>query len=249
MRVTPANSNTARAITWAISSGCHRRSPEPQLFPLCSGHDVRSLTAGHFHDVKHCIFASHLGTAQQHLDCAVTDDHAIAMDEVSAWNRNHQRQYTGTAGRIENTQIAVFLAYASPVGCAFLDRALYLPRAWTEDADRMASAGFPEEIAFATRPALRRHLIGRGVGYVLGRVPRPPRHHRDRSSPRGGDRRPPPGSARGNGYPPGPAPRDNASRTGPGHPHRRRPGQHRLLVRRNRSTGEVAFYRTWTPAR
>jgi SRSO17 transposase len=93
----------------------------------------------------------------------VTDDHAIAMDEVSAWNRNRQRQYTGTAGRIENSQIAVFLAYASPPGCAFLDRALYLPRAWTEDADRMASAGYPEEIAFASRPALARTMIGPAV--------------------------------------------------------------------------------------
>jgi SRSO17 transposase len=47
-----------------------------------------------------------------------------------------QRQYTGTAGRTENAQVAVYLAYAAPAGSAFIDRALYLPRSWTDDAAR-----------------------------------------------------------------------------------------------------------------
>ena len=74
----PARAIRLGAIARPTSSGGHRQTPELQLFPLCSGHDVRSLTAGHFHDVEHCIFATHPGTAQQHLDGAVTDDHAIA---------------------------------------------------------------------------------------------------------------------------------------------------------------------------
>ena len=53
------------------------------------------------------------------------------------------RQYSGTAGRIENCQIGVFLAYASPRGHAFLDRALYLPKSWAEDAARREEAGVP----------------------------------------------------------------------------------------------------------
>src|SRR5215212_5379485 len=62
-----------------------------------------------------------------------------------------QRQYSGTAGRIENCQIGVFLGYASAKGRAFLDRELYLPREWAEDAARRREAGVPAEIAFATK--------------------------------------------------------------------------------------------------
>jgi SRSO17 transposase len=56
-----------------------------------------------------------------------------------------QRQYTGTAGRIENAQVAVYLAYASRGGHALIDRELYLPRSWAEDPDRRATAGVPEQ--------------------------------------------------------------------------------------------------------
>ena len=54
-----------------------------------------------------------------------------------------QRQYTGTAGRTENAQVAVYLAYAAPAGSAFIDRALYLPRSWTSDPARCRAAGVP----------------------------------------------------------------------------------------------------------
>ena len=56
-----------------------------------------------------------------------------------------QRQYSGTAGRIENSQIAVYLTYAAPRGHALIDRALYLPRCWTEDCDRCEDAGIPTD--------------------------------------------------------------------------------------------------------
>jgi SRSO17 transposase len=74
-----------------------------------------------------------------------------------------QRQYTGTAGRIENAQVAVFLTYAARRGHALIDRALYLPRSWTTDRDRCAAAGVPEDVTFATKPALATAQIRRAV--------------------------------------------------------------------------------------
>jgi SRSO17 transposase len=71
------------------------------------------------------------------------------------------RQYTGTAGRIENAQVGVFLAYASRHGTAFLDRALYLPKEWTDDPGRCAEAGIPEGTALATKPQLAKVMLGR----------------------------------------------------------------------------------------
>ena len=65
-----------------------------------------------------------------------------------------QRQYTGTAGRIENSQVAVFLTYAARAGHALIDRELYLPESWTGDPARCRAAGVPEGTAFATKPAL-----------------------------------------------------------------------------------------------
>lgn len=71
------------------------------------------------------------------------------------------RQYSGTAGRIENCQIGVFLAYAAPEGVALIDRELYLPKAWTEDRERCREAGIPDDIRFATKPALARRMLER----------------------------------------------------------------------------------------
>ena len=65
-----------------------------------------------------------------------------------------QRQYTGTAGRIENAQVAVFVAYASCHGYTLIDREVYLPRCWTDDPARCAAAGVPEQVRFATKIAL-----------------------------------------------------------------------------------------------
>jgi len=75
-----------------------------------------------------------------------------------------QRQCTGTAGRTENAQVAVYLAYAAPAETAFLDRALYLLRSWTGDPARCRAAGIPEDMAFATKPALARQMITRAIG-------------------------------------------------------------------------------------
>jgi len=73
------------------------------------------------------------------------------------------RQYSGTAGRVENCQIGVFLTYASPLGRTFLDRELYLPKAWTEDRERCTRAGIPEDRAMATKPVLAADMIERAL--------------------------------------------------------------------------------------
>ena len=73
------------------------------------------------------------------------------------------RQYSGTAGKIENCQIGVFLAYASTHGHTLLDRELYLPQEWTDDRERCRRAGIPDERAFATKPALALQMLQRTV--------------------------------------------------------------------------------------
>src|ERR671927_331106 len=72
-----------------------------------------------------------------------------------------KRQYSGTAGRIENCQVGVFLAYASRHGHALIDRALYLPETWAFDAARRAEAGVPESVSFTTKPKLGQAMLKR----------------------------------------------------------------------------------------
>jgi SRSO17 transposase len=74
-----------------------------------------------------------------------------------------KRQYSGTAGRIENSQIGVFLAYASSKGHTLLDRELYLPKEWAIDEARREEAGVPEEVEFATKPQLAIKMLERAL--------------------------------------------------------------------------------------
>ena len=84
------------------------------------------------------------------------------------------RQYSGTAGRIENCQIGVFLGYASPKGQALIDRRLYLPKDWIEDAKRRERAGVPEDMTFATKPKIGAAMVAAAIeadvpcAWVLG---------------------------------------------------------------------------------
>src|SRR5215213_2164653 len=78
-----------------------------------------------------------------------------------------QRQYSGTAGRIENCQIGVFLAYASRHGHALIDRALYLPETWAFDAARRAEAGVPQRVSFTTKPKIGRAMLDRALAAHL----------------------------------------------------------------------------------
>jgi SRSO17 transposase len=188
-----------------------------------------------------------------------------------------QRQYTGTAGRIENAQVAVYLVYAAAAGHAAIDRELYVPRCWIEDPARCAAAGMPHGLAFATKPqlaarmitraldagvaaswvagdevygantALREQLERRAVGYVLAVA-------RDHRAPTGigpvrcdalaamlpkraWQRMSAGGGAKGERYYDW-AVTDLAVE---------RPGTHQVLIRRNRRTGELAFYRCFAP--
>jgi SRSO17 transposase len=193
-----------------------------------------------------------------------------------------QRQYTGTAGRIENSQVAVFLAYASCHGYTPIDREVYLPRSWTDDPARCAAAGVPEHVRFATKitlarrmltraaqagvPAawatadefyggdrgLRRDLQARGMGYVLAVA----KNHRVTASPAIGAQRVDQITATlsdrawncysaGEGAK-GPREYDWAWVTITP-PADEQNGHHWLLVRRNRTTDELAFYRCWSP--
>jgi SRSO17 transposase len=188
-----------------------------------------------------------------------------------------QRQYSGTAGRVENCQVAVFLSYAAPAGHALIDRELYLPKSWVADQRRCAAAGIPAGTVFAAKPKLARAMIaraldagtpaawvtgdevygadpglradleGRQTGYVLavaatrqvttraGRCParqlaaRLPRRAWQRYSAGEG--------AKGHRY------YDWAwLAIDPG-----RPGHRWLLIRRNRHTRKLAFYRCYSP--
>src|SRR6476659_4618091 len=195
-----------------------------------------------------------------------------------------QRQYTGTAGRIENAQVAVYLAYAGARGHAMIDRELYLPTCWTADPERMAAAGVPDDIEFLTKPALATGMLTRAlragvparwvtgdevygadpglraecelnrIGYVLAI---------------GCDRRIPPsaGPVRADELAAG-LPRHAWQRLSAGHgakgeryydwawidhtdrAHRDDPRDTQcwsLLIRRHRHTGELAFYRCYSP--
>src|SRR4051812_14476632 len=95
-------------------------------------------------------------------------DGVLVVDETGFLKKGEHsvgvaRQYSGTAGRIENCQIGVFLAYASRYGQALIDRRLYLPDAWAQDDSRRAKAGVPEEVAFATKPQMACALIAQAL--------------------------------------------------------------------------------------
>ncbi len=93
----------------------------------------------------------------------------LAVDETGFLKKGKMsagvtRQYTGTAGRIENAQVGVFLAYAGPDGSrALIDRELYLPEKWTGDRERCRAAGIGDGVAFATKPELARQMIERAM--------------------------------------------------------------------------------------
>jgi SRSO17 transposase len=72
-----------------------------------------------------------------------------------------QRQYTGTAGKVDNAQVAVYLTYATAAGHGVIDRELYLPQGWLDDPPRCRAAGVPDRVGFATKPELARVMLER----------------------------------------------------------------------------------------
>ena len=100
------------------------------------------------------------------IDHLADRDAVLVIDETGFLKKGIKsvgvkRQYSGTAGRIENCQIGVFLAYACSRGRTFLDRELYLPKEWAADAERREEAGVPKEVTFATKPQLARRMLER----------------------------------------------------------------------------------------
>ncbi|MFD8931463.1 IS701 family transposase [Streptomyces mirabilis] len=188
-----------------------------------------------------------------------------------------QRQYTGTAGRIENAQVAVYLVYAGQRGHAAVDRELYVPRSWTADPDRCLAAGLVEKASFATKPELAARMVARfldaghraawvagdevyggnpklrtvleerGTGYVLAvacsheAVTKAGKFRADtlaKKVPRRAWQKLSAGAgAKGHRFYDW-AVIDLADRSS---------GNRQLLIRRNRSTGELAYYRCYSP--
>jgi SRSO17 transposase len=100
------------------------------------------------------------------LDAIGDPDGVLVVDETGFLKKGAQsvgvaRQYSGTAGRIENCQVGVFASYASRWGHALIDRQLYLPKAWANDPDRRAKAQVPEDVTFATKPAMACEMVAR----------------------------------------------------------------------------------------
>ena len=95
-------------------------------------------------------------------------DGVLVVDETGFLKKGSksvgvQRQYSGTAGRIENCQIGVFLAYAGARGRTLLDRELYLPQVWAEDWERRKEAGVPGDVSFRTKPRLAQEMLERAL--------------------------------------------------------------------------------------
>jgi SRSO17 transposase len=263
-------SDLRRKNCWTIAEQAGDVTPDGMQHLLAAAR----WDAGAVRDDVRDYVVEHLGSADAVLVVDETGD--VKKGAASA---GVQRQYTGTAGRVENCQVAVFLSYAAPAGHALIDRELYLPKSWTADPGRCAAAGVPEQTAFATKPRLARRMIGRAldagtpaawvagdevygadpglradlerhrIGYVLAvaashRVVTAagacqarqlagclPRRAWQRYSAGAG--------AKGHRY------YDWAwAAIDPG-----RPGHRWLLIRRNRSTGELAFHRCYSPRR
>jgi SRSO17 transposase len=108
--------------------------------------DVRGYVARHLGDAGGVLIVDETGFVKKGLRSAGV-----------------QRQYSGTAGRVENCQLGVFLAYASGKGRALVDRELYLPKSWTDDAGRCQEAGVPDDVQFASKTDLARAMLGRAL--------------------------------------------------------------------------------------
>ncbi|MET9397987.1 IS701 family transposase [Kitasatospora sp. NPDC002965] len=221
--------------------------------------DVRGYVVEHLHDEQAVLVVDETGDVKK-------GTHTVGV----------QRQYTGTAGRIENSQVAVYLVYAGRRGHAAVDRELYVPHSWTDLPDRCRAAGLDDQTAFATKPELAARMIGRfldaghrapwvagdevyggnpklraaleerGCGYVLAvarthEVPTPAGKFRadilvKKLPKRAWQKLSAGAGTKGHRFYDW-AVIDLA---------RPAPGSHRLLIRRNRSTGELAFYRCYS---
>jgi SRSO17 transposase len=147
-------SGTERKNGWQLAE--HLGDPTPD--------GVQHLLARADWDA-HAVRDDLIGYVREHLGDGAG---VLIVDETGFLKKGTKscgvaRQYSGTAGRIENCQIGVFLGYATTIGRALVDRALYLPKEWANDTDRREEAGVPEEVEFATKIVLARRMIDRAV--------------------------------------------------------------------------------------
>ena len=137
---------------WQLAEQLHERGPHGVQRLL----NAADWDADAVRDDLRAYVVDHLG-----------DPHAVLIvDETGFLKKGTKsagvaRQYSGTAGRRENCQVGVFLAYASQHGCAFLDRAVYLPEEWAADLARRADAAIPRTVSFATKGRLARDMLHR----------------------------------------------------------------------------------------
>jgi SRSO17 transposase len=152
--VTGLLSPIERKTSWQLSEAVGRPTP----FSVQHLLDRARWDADAVRDDVQAYVAEHLGEPEA----------VLVVDETGFLKKGRhsvgvQRQYSGTAGRIENCQIGVFLAYASTRGRVLLDRELYLPKEWAQDKVRRQVAKVPKEVDFATKPQLARRMIERSV--------------------------------------------------------------------------------------
>jgi SRSO17 transposase len=108
--------------------------------------DVRALLVEHLGDPGAVLVVDETGDLKK-------GSHTVGV----------QRQYTGTAGKVDNAQVAVYLAYAADAGHGVIDRELYLPQGWLADPVRCRAAGIPDQVGFATKPELARRMLERAL--------------------------------------------------------------------------------------
>jgi SRSO17 transposase len=154
-----------RKNSWTLAESAGEASPDGMQRLLASA----DWDADQVRDDVRDYVVEHLGSP----------DGVLVVDETGFLKKGSKsagvaRQYSGTAGRIENSQIGVFLAYASAAGRTLIDRELYLPAAWTEDRDRCREAGIGDQVEFATKPELAMRMLTRALdagvpaGWVTG---------------------------------------------------------------------------------
>src|SRR5256885_2674755 len=102
------------------------------------------------------------------IESLADDEAVLVIDETGFLKQGKAscgvaRQYTGSAGKVTNCQTGVFAAYVSRHGHAFVDRALYLPKTWTDDPARLSAAHVPPGVTFATKPRLALAMVGRAI--------------------------------------------------------------------------------------
>ncbi|WP_434600671.1 IS701 family transposase [Streptomyces sp. A5-4] len=262
-------SDLPRKNCWTIAEWAGERTPDGMQHLLGRAKwdadqvrdDVRGYVVEHLHDGQAVLVVDETGDVKK-------GNGTVGV----------QRQYTGTAGRIENAQVAVYLVNAGRRGHAAVDRELYVPRSWTSDSDRCRAAGLGEETGFATKPELAARMVARfldaghraawvagdevyggnptlrttleerGTGYVLAVA-----CSHEVTTGAGKFR----ADALAKKVPKRAWQKLSAGAGAKGHRFYdwvvidlvdSRPGNRQLLIRRNRSTGELAYYRCYSPA-